>query len=69
MSLKEKYYWMNHATVSELSESFGITKRRVQQLIKEFSALGLIETNYIIQDIDKKGATPYAVIPTYKRLD
>ena len=69
--IKSKYNWKNHATVEELSTIFGVTKRRVQQVLKEMDSLGLIEVNHLLLEVEMVSHTyvPYKIIPCYKRVD
>lgn len=42
-------HWKNWITVSELSEMLDLTNRRVQQIIKFYRELGIIEESVLVK--------------------
>ncbi len=47
------HHWKNWITVTELSTVLGLSKRRVQQIIKFYLGLGIIEMNIMTKYPDE----------------
>lgn len=47
------HYWENWITSSELSKKLGLSKRRVNQILKFYLGLGIIEMNIMVKYPDE----------------
>ena len=64
MSTKNRV-WDNWATSSEISQIWKVSQRRVQQLLVEINAQGLLDVGVLVQDI---GSTNPVSMPIYRRI-
>ena len=62
---KKNRDWDNWCTSSELSRIWKVSQRRVQQLLVEINAQGLLEIGVLVVDI---GGTNPVSMPIYRRV-
>ena len=64
MSTKNRT-WMNWASTSEISQLWKVSQRRVQQILKGFNEMDLLEVGVLVIDI---GSTNPVSMPVYRRI-
>ena len=57
--------WDNWATSAEISQIWKVSQRRVQQLLVELNAQGVLEVGVLVMDI---GGTNPVSMPIYRRV-
>ena len=65
VKMKRRKEWFNYVSVDILSQDWGLSKRRVQQIIAELKEEGLVEMIIGVFDSDNN---PYAR-PMYRRVE
>lgn len=56
---------MNWASTSEISQLWKVSQRRVQQILKGFNEMDLLEVGVLVIDI---GSTNPVSMPVYRRI-
>lgn len=58
--------WDNWASTNEISQLWKVSQRRVQQILVEINAQGLLDVGVLVIDI---GSTNPVSMPIYRRLE